>query len=682
VNFGSTCPGGSASGIGYQYTYGYNPAGRVTYQNMQVNVAAYNTNYGCNTPYTVDQVATYGWDTEGRMTSLNYPGNTNELTYTYDAMAHQNGMSDSVTGYSASATYGTAGEMDSLSYAGYPNYGRVNETLTYNSMWQLTGMSANTGATTVMSVQYGYTAGHNNGRISNSVDGVLGQTVNYTYDSLNRLATAQATNGAWGQSYSYDGFGNLTAKTVTAGTAINFSASYNAANNQQSGLYYDANGNLTNNNSGNYTYDVENRMTYNSATYIGYGYDPMGKRVVVETPNQSGTNMQFMFYGVMGQRLSTFTVSNGNGVCLNNAPYCTTGPYGGYLYLAGKLIIQSNGQSVVTDRLGSQRSGLAYYPWGEDKPSSQPSSGQVAFATYWRDMPGQDYADQRYYNSNAGRFWTPDPENGGRLANPISLNLYNYALGDPINLNDPTGLAASPSCGQTSMIDIYYGAGNLGTLSSLINGTTNLGILAEAIFAESSSNGANTDEKFAIADVILNRFMIVNGYDNVIVNGAVWGAAGPGREGFGWANGSIAGIVGYPNQFGPFQTTTATQTSAALVNGTNLTTALNSGAGTPTCTNLENDFWSGYIAYTQMQLSNFQLFGDATFVPTSFNSFKNPGPSLIFEENTPVNFGTANQFYGISPDMVQYNDGFQDPAYSPPPRPTPRPPGVPRRPPR
>jgi YD repeat-containing protein len=89
-------------------------------------------------------------------------------------------------------------------------------------------------------MQYLYTAGKNNGRISQSVDGVLGQTVNYTYDSLNRLSTAQATNGSWGQSYSYDGFGNLTSKTVTAGSAMQFSASYAAATNHQNGVSYDA----------------------------------------------------------------------------------------------------------------------------------------------------------------------------------------------------------------------------------------------------------------------------------------------------------------------------------------------------------------------------------------------------------------------------------------------------------
>ena len=71
---------------------------------------------------------------------------------------------------------------------------------------------------TMMDMQYNYTAGANNGRIASSVDWVAGETVNYTYDALNRLSGAGATSGSWGQGFSYDGFGNLTGKTVTAGT--------------------------------------------------------------------------------------------------------------------------------------------------------------------------------------------------------------------------------------------------------------------------------------------------------------------------------------------------------------------------------------------------------------------------------------------------------------------------------
>ncbi len=332
--------------------------------------------------------------------------------------------------------------------------GYSSQSFAYNNLWQLTGISANPA---LISMQYVYPAGHNNGRISQSIDGVLGQTVNYTYDSLNRLSTAQATNGAWGQSYSYDGFGNLTAKTVTAGSAQQFNAAYSAATNQQVGGWYDANGNSLygpydpNGYRYQYYYDVENRLvgvgSSDGSPGYGYGYDPQGKRVMVETALTGGTypatNATFTLYGITGQRLTTFWVTwsqySNSGYC-NGATYCS-GTLTNYLYLAGKRLAQPDGYAFLADRLGSQReNGQAYYPWGEPMGSAQ--TGDVEFATYWRDMVGQDYADQRYYNSNAGRFYTPDPKGmrAVNFRNPTSWNMYAYVSDDPTNNNDPTGL--------------------------------------------------------------------------------------------------------------------------------------------------------------------------------------------------------------------------------------------------
>jgi RHS repeat-associated protein len=348
--------------------------------------------------------------------------------------------------------------MDSLSYYNPSINANSSQSFSYNNLWQLTGISANPA---LISMQYVYPAGHNNGRISQSVDGVLGQTVNYTYDSLNRLSTAQATNGAWGQSYSYDGFGNLTAKTVTAGSAQQFNAAYSAATNQQVGGWYDANGNSLygpydpNGYRYQYYYDVENRLilvgSSDGSPGYGYGYDPQGKRVMVQTSSgtqsQYGIQYTFTFYGVTGQRLSTFGVTSGNyGVCNTGAYICADGVSGSYLYLAGKRLAQPDGYAFLTDRLGSQRDNQAYYPWGEPMGSAQ--TGDVEFATYWRDMVGQDYANQRYYNSNAGRFYTPDPKGmrAVNFKNPTSWNMYSYGTDDPVNRNDPSGLDDDGSC--------------------------------------------------------------------------------------------------------------------------------------------------------------------------------------------------------------------------------------------
>ena len=54
---------------------------------------------------------------------------------------------------------------------------------------------------------------------------------------------------------------------------------------------------------------------------------------------------------------------------------------------------------------------------------------------------------QRYYNSTYGRFMSPDPDGGSAdSGNPSTWHRYAYVGGDPINLNDPTGLD-SDGCG-------------------------------------------------------------------------------------------------------------------------------------------------------------------------------------------------------------------------------------------
>ena len=112
--------------------------------------------------------------------------------------------------------YGPAGELKQISYGlayGYGDgarlyYGGSNtETRQYNSRTQLTRLTA-----PGMDIEYRYSATQNNGQITQQSDG---QEVTYTYDSLNRLIAAVTTGPEWGQSFTYDGFGNRTGATVT-----------------------------------------------------------------------------------------------------------------------------------------------------------------------------------------------------------------------------------------------------------------------------------------------------------------------------------------------------------------------------------------------------------------------------------------------------------------------------------
>jgi RHS repeat-associated protein len=120
------------------------------------------------------------------------------------------------------------------------------------------------------------------------------------------------------------------------------------------------------------------------------------------------------------------------------------------VYFAG-IMVAEEGNAVVTDRLGSVRSGgpnnlgyQAQFPYGvEYAPTT--ANDREKYATYTRDsLTGLDYAMNRYYSSQWGRFLSPDPYRGSVApGNPQSWNRYRYAAGDPVNRADPTGLYAS-----------------------------------------------------------------------------------------------------------------------------------------------------------------------------------------------------------------------------------------------
>ncbi|QOY92235.1 RHS repeat-associated core domain-containing protein [Paludibaculum fermentans] len=84
---------------------------------------------------------------------------------------------------------------------------------------------------------------------------------------------------------------------------------------------------------------------------------------------------------------------------------------------------------------------LSYYPYGEQQ-SGNASADREKFATYTRDgVSSLDYAQNRYYSPQFGRFTTADPYQGIRIGeNPQSWNMYAYVANDPVNYLDPRGL--------------------------------------------------------------------------------------------------------------------------------------------------------------------------------------------------------------------------------------------------
>jgi len=182
---------------------------------------------------------------------------------------------------------------------------------------------------------------------------------------------------------------------------------------------------------GAHTYDGRNRVA-SVAGGSARGYDPTNKKIWWK---DAQGNLYVDFYGP-GGKLGTywpFMPSSGSAVPLFER-------VAEYTYFAGRLVKGegpwTNGW-VQQDRLGSA---VTHLPYGDERTVT--AQGLLKFATYWREDSGVDYADQRYYSSTYGRFLTSDPYRAsGGPSDPGSWNRYAYVQGDPVNLNDPEGLA-------------------------------------------------------------------------------------------------------------------------------------------------------------------------------------------------------------------------------------------------
>ena len=300
-----------------------------------------------------------------------------------------------------------------------------------------------------MHLKYNFFATQNNGRIQSQTDVISGETVAYTYDTLNRLINASGSgdpSGSWSQAFTYDGFGNLTQKSGSNAPNNLFLAT-NPSNNQltANGAGYDSNGNLSAYGTGSYavsySYDIEDRMAASipsGTTQTLFGYDQSNQRVYQGTYNTSTaaySNEQLYFYGADGKKLAVYSLSMSG----SNATLSATQTK---IWFAGRLV-------TPQDRLQSQGK---YFPYGEDRYSpspANPANDTEKFATYTKDSAtGLDYAYQRYYSSQAGRFVTADPymttgPGAGNSSNPQSWNKYSYTESDPTNSLDAGGTCSA-----------------------------------------------------------------------------------------------------------------------------------------------------------------------------------------------------------------------------------------------
>jgi len=333
------------------------------------------------------------------------------------------------------------------------------ESTQFNSRLQPTQIALGTvqNGTDKLKLNYDYGATNNNGNVlsqqitvptTGNAAGFLA-TQNYSYDSLNRLKSAQETIGgaqSWKQTFIYDRYGNRnfdTANTTTLGgcPANQCNPTIDAANNRFTtgqGYTYDLAGNVITDAQGRtFNYDGENKQksVSNSGTSIGtYFYDGDGKRVKKYIPSTGETTI--FVYDASGKMVAEYATT------LSPTPQVS--------YLTSDNL---GTPRISTDANGNVIARHDYLPFGEEIDSTVTAVRNVnlnygddgikkKFTAYERDNESDlDFAEARYFRFEQGRFQSPDPlMASATIGDPQTFNRYAYVSNNPLNFSDPTGM--------------------------------------------------------------------------------------------------------------------------------------------------------------------------------------------------------------------------------------------------
>ena len=345
------------------------------------------------------------------------------------------------------------------------------------------------------------TVNHDNaGSISSITDNAsTGRGASYAFTSSGRLQTAR---GAWGQyAYGWDGAGNMTERDQTVGGTTTYGLNtFSTTSNQivrstdNAGhplrtFQYFAGGEENEDDRSaaatyDYIYDFLGRVVgvnLNGVNVSGYGYDAFGARVWKQITVPSA-HTQYVF-DLNGHLLAEHDGGTGKVlkeyVWIDDMPVAVVDSSSGtaktYYIHTGPV----NEPLVMTDASKAQVWNAYMEPFGAATVfGSNSASIDLRLPGQWlqAETGGLNQNWFRDYDPTLGRYLQPDP-----LGIEAGQNPYVYALGDPLDRQDLTGLVTIsvgfnlnliPGSGSTGTVGFYYtsqgnyGGPDIGTYTS------------------------------------------------------------------------------------------------------------------------------------------------------------------------------------------------------------------------
>lgn len=213
-----------------------------------------------------------------------------------------------------------------------------------------------------------------------------------------------------------------------------------ATNRFSSGVTYDNTGNATVDSKfrlRKFQYDANSRLTQSKnlddTGAVDSVFDGKGQRVAIQV---GGSLTSVLVYDGMGKLLAEYNTTTLNG----GTQYIFTDQQGTPRLVSsssGSVIARHDylpfGDDVLTNGIGMRTSGQGY---------GGPETARQKYTGMEKDgASGLSHTLWREYDSSSGRWTSPDPYGGSMsTGDPQSFNRYSYALNNPLNGRDPSGL--------------------------------------------------------------------------------------------------------------------------------------------------------------------------------------------------------------------------------------------------
>ena len=422
---------------GTELQYGYDELDRLT----SADGIALTRNAEGRVINTENSDADFGatYDAAGRLETVTYADGAFTVTYSYSPdTGLLTSVSDDLTGTKVEFIYD-----DDLQLAGLVRSNGVEGRFTWDGAGRLTHIREGS----LADLQYTYNAA---GELIQEVR-ILplgGGTISYEYDGAGRLTAADYGNGNR-LDYGYDAAGNLLERIGRAsleGTGRRDEFTYDQASQvSTAGHAYDPRGRLVTAPEHTYTWNVASRLVGLDDVELGYnGFGELINRsergqttrycynyaiglapIVAEKNVTTGQFLRYYVWTPSGQLLYTVDAAGNNGV------------YFYHFDRVGSIL-------ALTDTSGAVTDAYAYAPYGKllrhDGISNQPFTFLGRWGVRQETESGSLYHIRaRYYDVITARFTSRDPV-WPRIGDPRQINPYQYALSEPINHMDRTGL--------------------------------------------------------------------------------------------------------------------------------------------------------------------------------------------------------------------------------------------------